>query len=239
VKKSIKKTRRPSIGRAKAQAKPCCGALRGHRADCTGEAPGVLPGEAEVLAGTGADVEERDQASEVQPGPYLAALQSIASSLEALAELVLTGGLPTLALAAPAAPPAAPEAPRKPRKAKEAAPPAADGNGALPGLQEAQAPAEAPRDPVRLCCGARVAAGIHMSNCPTLNLSVPPPTPAAPPAAPPAAVSVEEVRSSFLSYASRKGRDEAVALLQRFGVAKVGDLPAAQWPALLGAMKAG
>ena len=128
--------------------------------------------------------------------------------------------------------PAPSEAP-KARRAPKAAPAPTEAQPAP------QAPPTSAPEPSLPCCGARAASGIHKSDCP---VAYPKPAPEkTPPAteepAPPAAPTVEDVRSAFLGYASRKGRDAAVALLATFGAAKVAEVPTAQFGALVAACK--
>jgi hypothetical protein len=237
-KKAPKKstTKRPSVARAKPrkveEGKPCCGRKRGHAPDCTRMVAEPEGPEAQVEAAAAA-VAEEDNEAPAQPGPYLAALQSIAASLEALAGAASLSVLKAL----PEGQPAAQEPARKPRKPKEAPEAAPSPAAAQPAGQEPLlSPSSGPVDPSYPCCNARLASGIHKSDCPVAYPKAAPAAPAK--VAPPAAPTVEQVRSAFLSYASAKGRDAAVALLERFGAKKVAEVPAEQFPAFLGALKA-
>lgn len=215
-------TRRPSVTRAKPRRK----------------APTSPPpaGE-EAVEAAGAAVAESDAEAPAQPGPYLAALQRIAESLVSV-EGTMLAVLEHLR-SRPSDAPAAPRPPRKPKEAQEpapAAPPAQEGAPAAP-----QAPAKAYKAP-RPCagCGKNLDdddSQPHSAACPVAH----PPAKAAPaaPPAPPKQPTVEEVRSAFLSYASRLGRDAAIALLGRFSAAKVADLPAERFSEFLTALKEG
>ena len=196
VKAAPKYTRTPSV------PKVCCGALRGHKPDCTGSAAedlfdGGPVGPVEDLADVA--VEEAAFAANA----VVAALRGIEAAIVHLADSVDT----IKVIIGSAA--------NSQKVHKEQIEKAVDAAVATPPkIRKAVKPEAAP---------------VAVEPEPEKS------TPA--PAVKAVTVSLEEVRSAFLAFASRKGRDEAVAILGRFGAPKVGDLPPAQFPAFLSALK--
>lgn len=213
--------KKPSITTKRSpKVKSCCGAIRGHKPGC--ETLAVSDNDSSLFDDTPnpepaafiTDVERVPATPQVADGAVIASMRGIEEALVKLAESVdsikvILGSWVNEQRAAPAE--------KKPRKAKVDEPTAAK-----------------PKDP-------------NEGNESSVDLSDPDPNPPkAKPATPPppkdeapAGPSVDEIRSHFLAYASRKGRDAAVALLQKFGASKMAEVPEAKLPAFYAALKAG
>ncbi len=216
------------VARAAPLEKDCCGAKRGHKSTCKmllaserGDDHGIEridPTEPDPGQAGAVDLmDEESGLSSVAAGTdqttLFAILRGVEESLSRIADYTaaIVG-----CMGSPQATPAAPRAARKP-KAAPLAPSTSTGTG-----EYITPPPPDDAGAVDLMDDA-------------------PPPPAPPKAAPPAkaAPTLDEVRTAFLGFASRKGRDAAVGLLSRFNAAKLGDVDAKHYPAILAAVKEG
>jgi hypothetical protein len=199
--------------------KDCCGAQRGHKATCKmlldeerGDTHGV---EADLLDQetlNPSDVLDEVQTEGSVATTLVAALRGIEESVSRMAETLDTIKVQIgsyVNRTALQAPPV------------EAAPTAPKARKAKPAPEATPEPAAAPAD-----------AG-------SVDLGEDEPTPPPPPekkAAP--ALTMDEVRTAFLGFASRKGRDAAVALLAKFKAAKLGEVEPSRYAEIMKHLKA-
>lgn len=206
--------------RAALPVKDCCGAQRGHKSTC----PKLTAEEQAEVAETetnGAsdlldEVVEKERlpvSPQVADGQIIAALRGIEESLSRLAESVDTIkiqiGSYVNEVRVRATGETLPPVAKAPRKVKPAAEPSPEP------APEVESPKAKPE--------------------PAAEQKPAP----APKAETPKAPTADEIRSAFLAFASRKGRDAAVALLQSFGAAKLTEVESAKLPALFAKLQEG